>query len=494
MKFPFVSWRKPPTARYQKPPTKTSTRQGYDAAGYYVDKLLTRDGVNTIGVHFPTDRRRDYDRVKLVEFSRQFYAENAIYAGMISRASGYIVGNGFELQARTEDDDWNKSAESLWREFWRAPEIKNVNSGRQIERIICQELLITGESFVLLLDKGQIQVIESEQISRTYQDDGIDVDAYGRPVRFYVAPYSGGRVDTARAKATPSEFVIYATKTDRPAVLRAKPPCQSAFSMLHRINDVINSEAAAWQLLSRFAMAVLRSGGAELAFNESIADDSKASGNGDMANRIHETDYALIYHGEPGEDVKGIDRNIPGQNFSESVVMFMRLLGLPLGLPLEIILLDWTKSNYSQSRAVLEQAYQTFLGWQYLLEDRFYKKLYQWKLNEWVANGELKPRADQNAHEWIKPTFPWIDQYKEAQAYALRLDRSLVTHSMACKSIGMERKDVVDIRQSEIEDAITRAADIKARTGQDVPWQIFAGLEHDANAGEKTNDQSDADA
>lgn len=476
-------WRRPAapprSKRQTTQPSHSVVRHGYDASGYYTEKLLARDSVSTTGVHYSTDRRRDYDRVKLVEYSRQFYENNGIYAGMINRAAGYIVGNGYELQARTEDEKWNSDAEAMWKHFWSEPEIRMVNSGRQVERIICQELLLTGEMFALLLQEGQIQILESEQIAKSYQDDGIDTDSFGRPVRFYVAPYSAGRVDTSRAKAYASANMIYATRTDRPAVLRSKPPCQSIFPMLHRINDVCDSEAAAWQLLSRFAMAVLRESGPNLGFEESSEDETK-TGTGEISNRVTETDYALIFHGQPGEDVKGIDRNIPGQNFSESVVMFMRLLGLPLGLPLEIMLLDWTKSNYSQSRAVLEQAYQTFLGWQFLLEERFYRQLYIWKIGQWIASGELKPRADANRHEWIKPTFPWIDQYKEAQAYALRLDRSLVTHSIACKSIGMERKDVVDIRQAEIEDAINRAADIKARTGETVPWQIFAGLEHDA--------------
>jgi capsid protein len=220
-----------------------------------------------------------------------------------------------------------------------------------------------------------------------------------------------------------------------------------------------------------------------------------------MAARMTELDYALIFHANPGEEVKGIERNIPGRNFSESLLMFLRLLGLPLGLPLEIILLDWTKSNYSQSRAVLEQAFQTFLRWQMKLDQFVLTPLVAWKKRLWEQSGLLAERRD-FAFEWIKPTFPWLDQLKESQAYGEKLDRGMVTHSRVCKSLNTEREDVIDGREAEVRDAIDRAKKIKADTGVEVPWQIFAGLKAPTGAAEnaaagkaqdKSEEKSDAD-
>ena len=156
--------------------------------------------------------------------------------------------------------------------------------------------------------------------------------------------------------------------------------------------------------------------------------------------------------------------------------MFLRLLGLPLGLPLEIILLDWTKSNYSQSRAVLEQAYQVFIGWQKLLEDFFYVSILEWQISLWIEAGEIKERPDGLNHEWIKPSFPWIDQYKEALAQGEKIDRGFGTYAQVCKSLNMDRLDVLGIREQEIRDAIKRAKGIEEDTQVKVPWQLFAGF------------------
>lgn len=155
--------------------------------------------------------------------------------------------------------------------------------------------------------------------------------------------------------------------------------------------------------------------------------------------------------------------------------MFLRLLGLPLGLPLEIILLDWTKSNYSQSRAVLEQAFTAFIGWQFKIADFFLTPIYEWWLKG-EFDEELKEDDDIYGHDWIKPTFPWIDQLKEAQAWGEKLDRGLTLHAKALKSLGADREDEMNDRAAEITDAIKRSQVIEETTGVKVSWQIFAGL------------------
>ena len=452
----------------------------YGSFGYRSARVAVTHGVSGSGG--AGDRHAEYNRSRLIDQSRQFMRDNGIYRGMIDRATAYIVGNGFSLQARTKSKRFNADAEKLWRDFWRRPEVKNILSGRRVERMICREILTCGDTGVLKTDRGLIQLIEAEQIrGRTSKDrDGLLKNDVGQPIAFWISPYSdSGWITPIKSTRYDAADFLFITDPDRPSSTRGVPPCQSTFAMLHRINDVCDSEAIAWQLLARLAISVVREEGDARGYMESRADPDKSASQteGDLATRLTELDYALIFHGRPGEEIKGIERNIPGKNFSESLVMFMRLLGLPLGLPLEVILLDWTKSNYSQSRAVLEQAYQAFLAWQLLIEDFLHRPLYEWKLNKWVREGLLADRDDRYAHEWIRPTFPWIDQLKEAKAYAAKLDRGFATHAQVCKSLNVEREDVIEIRDREVRDAIKLAQSITADTGQPVPWQIFAGLE-----------------
>jgi capsid protein len=453
-------------------------RGRYMACGYRAVTVANREG------RAATQGSGDYhlktDRPALINQAREFMRDNALFQGIIERSVLNVVGTGFGLAARTVNASWNERAEKLWRQYWQDPEIRGLMSGPDCERMVAQEAMAIGDLGVILTDQAKIQIIEAERIAgSSVMDDGIEVDAYGRPIRYQVCDWNRNGVLVRKPAAYDPDFFLFIPRLSRPSQTRAVPPCQAAFAMLHRINDVCDSEALSWQLLSRMALAINRAGATTSAFVTSRTDDGKTStsAEGDFARRIHELDYALIFHGEPGEEVKGIERNLPGANFPESVTMFLRLLGLPLGLPLELVLLDWSRTNYSSARAALEQAFVVFRSWQSLLMRRFHQPVYRWKVDQWIAAGDLPDRADKYAHEWIAPAFPMLDMLKEAQAWGARLDRGLCTHGQSIKAMDMDRPDWLTARKTEVQDAITAAKEISdANGGIEVDWRIFAGL------------------
>lgn len=421
------------------------------------------------------DYHLEYDRGRLIDQSRDFYRNNAIYKGMIDRAVSYIVGAGFKLQIqgakRTADQ-----LEARWRQFQRRPEVRNLFSGADVADIICSELLLCGDATALKVKSAgekRIQLVEAEQVAdRNKAGTGISTTPEGRPKTFRICPWGRrGQVSVSAGQDWPAEKVLFVTSSRRSSQTRGEPALQAAFPMLHRINDACDSEAIAYQMISRFVLTVSRKDGEQKAYTESKVDpNSDGDTSGEMAARLTELGYAIIFQGEPGDEVKGIDRNIPSMNFGETIRMFLRLLGLPMGLPLELILLDWSKANYSQSRAVLEQAYQNFLKIQQKLIASFFDPLARWICPELDERDNLH-------HAWIAPTFPWIDQLKESQAQASKLDRCLTTHTAALKTQNLDRDEVIELRQREVAEAIAIAHEIKEKTGVDVPWQLFAGVE-----------------
>ncbi len=454
---------------------KANYKGEYTALGYRSATIARREGRTP--QRLSGEAHQLYDRIELIGQSRMFMMDNAIYKGLIERAVSYIVGDGFTIQSKCVNKDTRLLVEKRWKAFWKKPEITNTMSGTDCEKMTSREVLTCGDTGTLKTTQNKIQLFEAEQITKSELGDiGIDRDAYGRPVAFYVGGYKKyGYIDKRTIKPyTPQQFLFISTP-ERPSCIRCVPPCQASFPMFHRIDDVCDSEAIAWQLLARLALSQTQEHGREVAFAESKEDDES---NKEFKTRITELDYALIFHGKPGEEIKGIERNIPGKDFSASLRMFLRLAGLPIGLPLEIILLDWTQSNYSQSRAVLLQAFLAFLGWQDKNADFFLSPIFEWQVINDIVDGIYKD-LDQTGileHDWIKPAFPWIDQLKEALAWCAKLNQGLSLHATVLKSLGEEREDFNNERQKEIEDAIDRSKAIKEKHGVEVPWQIFAGL------------------
>lgn len=468
--------RKPATRRGSRTIIVEDLRRGfYTSLGYRSARVASREGRGYTS--YPGYSHDERDRKRLIAQSRDFMRNNPIYQGMIDRAVSYIIGNGFELQVNSGSANTNNKVEGLWRDWLRRPEIRNLLSGSEAPEMVCREVMVAGDTAVLLTDKDLIQLFEAEQIAgRTTRNNGIEKDKYGRPKKFNLSPWKTHRVDTNNAVKVDAANVLYIANTRRPSQIRGVPAAQAAFPMLHRINDVCDSEAIAMQMLSRLAVSVKREQGAEEGYKSSREDPNKTTDQteGDLATRMTELDYAIMFWGLPGEDIKGIERNIPGKNFGESVRMFLRILGLPLGMPLECILLDWTKSNYSQSRAVLQQAFQMFQRWQAKMADFFYSPLLEWRLSAWRGQG-LIGKGTKIKYDWIKPTFPWIDALKEALAYSTQCERGFITHGYVCKSLNSDRSEVVNQKEKEVRDAIARVQKIEKETGVKVPWQIFAG-------------------
>jgi hypothetical protein len=99
-----------------------------------------------------------------------------------------------------------------------------------------------------------------------------------------------------------------------------------------------------------------------------------------------------------------------------------------------------------------------------------------WKVQSWIDDGLLDDIPDAFRHSFLKPSFPWIDPQKEAQAQQLKLELGLTTYGNVCGSLAMESEDVIKIRKKEIEKAIELTKDIKFKTGVDVPYQLLCGL------------------
>lgn len=476
-----------PMTRPKRPqPTEAAISRGmrergfYTALGYRSADMVERDGF--IASPGSGDHHLQYDRSKMVTQSRQFYRDNGLYRGLIGRAVTNIVGAGFGLQAQTGNRAWNARAEALWAEWAIDPEVRGLWSWPEVQRLTCSDLLLTGDVLAIKVgagdQRGRLQIIESERVTAHDMALGIRVNAVGRPTGFHVAVYSDGFVDAAKGKWYRAADVCFVALLDRPSATRGVPACQSSFAMLHRINDACDSEVLAMQLLARLAFAIKTEGGQPWAQETSRDDPEQASSEeeGDVSTRLHEFDYALVAHLAPGEEVSPIAREIPGKNFPENIRTFLRLLGLPIGMPLEIVLLDWSQTNYSSARASLEQAFAEFSGHQRLLCRRFHSPVYRWKVDGWIAEGKLSPRPDAHAHDWITPAWPWIDQLKECQAWGARLDRGLATHAETLKSLNRDRETVVTQRRREVEEAIEIAKEIKAQHGVEVPYEIFCGL------------------
>ena len=175
----------------------------------------------------------------------------------------------------------------------------------------------------------------------------------------------------------------------------------------------------------------------------------------------------------PGQKAVAFSPNIPNPEFFEHMRVVLAIIAVNLGIPLQVLLLDPTQTNFSGWRGAIDQARIGFRALQRLMIDLFYRPVYTWKVRQWLAVEEslrtLAADAGVNVygHKWNRPRWPYIEPWKDAQADSLRSAKYLASLTRLHAERGDDWDDVleeiVDDRAKLIEAAIRRATQINGR-------------------------------
>ena len=150
----------------------------------------------------------------------------------------------------------------------------------------------------------------------------------------------------------------------------------------------------------------------------------------------------------------------PTSNFQDFMTFLIRLAGVAIGLPLELALLDFSRTNYSSARASMEQAYRRFRIHQRMFANRILKRLYRWRVSKWIKDGTIKQAPPGSAlnHRWLGQPWPYLDPVKDAEGSLVAIDAGFTTLTDELMKRGMEFDTWLDTRRGEIEK--TRAAEV----------------------------------
>ena len=183
------------------------------------------------------------------------------------------------------------------------------------------------------------------------------------------------------------------------------------------------------------------------------------------------------------EEVTAFAPNIPNAEFFSHIRLMLQLIGVNLGLPLVMMLMDASETNFSAWRGAIEQSKKGFRRNQRYLRDRLHIPAYQWKVNQWMQMDPALRMASQLSginifkHEWGFPGWPYIEPLKDAQAESFQIEKGLNSRRrlMAERNLDFEvvAAEQVEDAQYRIILAKRAAMEINAtlQDGQPVHWK-----------------------
>lgn len=168
----------------------------------------------------------------------------------------------------------------------------------------------------------------------------------------------------------------------------------------------------------------------------------------------------------------------------------LRHIGTGLNIPLELLMKDFSKTNYSSARAALIEAWRFFNGRRSWIINYWAKPVFELWLEESVNRGLIEApnfyekKAAWCRCKWIGPGRGWVDPVKEAQASQIRMESGLSTLEDECASQGLDWEEVLMQRVRELK----RMRELGLSTSGDGNMQLI-NQEENTNENMEQNNQ-----
>lgn len=435
------------------------------------------------GNYSADDNLSETDHDTLRDTSRDLDRNNMFAKAILDRQEEAVIGNGIDFKIQSPNKAWNKRAESLLRGWWYAtPEVRGIFSGPDLERMALRSSHVDGDILFNLLDKrGQIQAIESDRIRDPFRGNdnivnGVELDRLGRPTKFYVHEHEDRRRNRGKGKdpvVIEAGNAVFLALRHRFSQTRGVPAFTPNMELFEDIDAFTEASIIQQKISAAHVMFVERNSG--IGDLDNVITEEDALGNQDQVQTFKP---GTVMYGEKGESAKMLGASQTGQQFAPFVTQLQRFAGLDFGLPLEILALDFSKTNYSSARASLLTAHKCFKKKHEFLLRNFLEPIFRWKIAAWQKSGMLGERSDYDVTA-SPPKMISLDPAKETKADIERLKYGLTSLREVCSINGTSWKDTLQYREDEILEAAKIAKNVVKRTNEQWSARDILGLNKD---------------
>jgi lambda family phage portal protein len=428
----------------------------------------------------------------LVSRSRDLARNHGVASGAIQTITDNVVGTGLRLAATPDyralgfdkawADEWTRKTEALWRSWAETTDCdaaKSLNFHGLTTQIFRSGLL-NGEALALPLWLPQrgglfatcLQLIESDRLDTPpgkLNDKrlrgGVEVDRFGAPRAYWIAQQHPGdalwglghpNLSYERIPAM-TRFgrrrVIHVHDKERTGQNRGKPLLASVMPLFKMLDHYEHSElqaAVVNAMIAAFVETPLDSESISEMFGGSVEDYIAARS--DWKLRLQGGAIIPVF---PGDKVSAFTPSRPNSGYGQFVENVLRHIGTGLNIPFELLMKDFSKTNYSSARAALMEAWRYFMGRRQWLATYWARPVYELWLEEAINKGLIEApnfydnKALWTRCKWIGPGRGWIDPVKEAKASQLRLETGLSTLEDECATQGLDWEEVLEQRARE---------------------------------------------
>ncbi len=429
------------------------------------------------------------DLPKLRERSRDLVRNDGIASGAIDVIVTNIIGSGISPQSRldretleideTYAEQLQKQIEKIWKRWAPYADAGQRMNFSEIEELSERTRFTNGESIIIPLRlplsgtrrpySFALQSVESDRMATPSDKSsdksiraGVEVGEYGEPKSYYIRKNHPGDFYYSRSGGYTSEnFIHYQALTPegdpnvfhlyhikRPGQTRGEPFFAPVLNLFHDRASYMEAEVVANRVAACFAVFIKKQMSGDLSLARSERNPE--------GKRVEELSPGLFEYLEPGEDIASFNPNRPGGTFGMFMERILRDISSGLNIPYEILSKDFSKSNYSNTRAALLEARRFFMMQQRFVADKLCQPALIALLEEAYLRGELpildfyQNRAAYVQTRWIAPGWAWVDPENEVTAARDSINNNLSTLADETASQGLDWEETLEQRAREL--------------------------------------------
>lgn len=525
-------------------PTRSLRETHREQCDYRASKRETKlrprpRGIQSHGSSADWHFRNDTDHLWVGELGREYDRNTAIGTRCLDVLAKNILQRGYDYQPNTGDKAFDGEAKQYIAELLRDPQridAQGEYTFHQLSRMVLRDTFSAGDNFGVFTREGPIAVKESHLCrqprlaGKKHQHNvlGVELGENRRRLGYWftrdpISPFSHVRHSDLQFVPAMNEDSDWKT----PNVLHVRDPRRVTqtrgvsifapiFDYLGMFEDQNFQQLVKSQLANMFLIRRQRAEN----FNPSYLNKRFTSGvdSDDQpaaVDRLLEELYpGAELQGFPGEQIDLLSANIPANEWFHHMRLVLRIIGISLGMPYVLMMLDTADTNFHGYRGAIVEAREVFRDFQEWFAGQWHTPVVEHYLHRWAdqdpAVGRLRDRSLKHArakkspkggrfhflrHSWVYPGWASVDGLKDAQEHAIGLATSTLPRSVIAKRLDMTQTQLneacVDGEREGWMYAMAAAAEDLASIGQaDPPLEVlerWAGRYFKTPLGERIN-------
>ena len=418
-----------------------------------------------------------WEQKALVDRFRDLERNDPIANGLVDTMGINVVGRGLRPKpkirhevigvSKEEAEKFADMATAAFELFSKFADAREIVTFDHLQFMALTQIIRDGESIALPLWAEEsyrpfarcVQLLERECLGDPLSADadrarGIVLGSRGQPLKYIINKTPGQiKSDIEEIAARDSKGrrkIIHAFMPKRPGQTRGIPLFAPVMDLFKDFSDYREAEIVKARIAA--CLSVIFTSADPHAKVAAIKE-----ANGSLIQRdqpISSISPGMVHYAEYGDSVNVVDPNRGGETFGPFVETVLRLIGTSIGLPYELILKDFSKTNYSSARAALLEGRRVFTNWRSWFGNTFCQAIYELVIEEAYYRGFFDvPNFEEFKHEycramWLGDGWGWVDPVKEITASKLAIEYGFSTHEKECAAQGMDAYEILDEQDS----------------------------------------------